>query len=87
VIKFVSDLQRVSGFLQVLRFPPTMKTDCHNLTEILLKVALNTIIPLFIQSNILWLNNIVMDLSSLLSSTCCQNGFHAITFVVVDRSF
>jgi hypothetical protein len=25
VIKFVSDLQQVSGFLQVLQFPPTIK--------------------------------------------------------------
>jgi hypothetical protein len=25
VIKFVSDLQQVSGFLRVLRFPPTIK--------------------------------------------------------------
>jgi hypothetical protein len=39
VIKFVSDLRQVGGFLQVL----TNKTDCHDLTEILLKVALNTI--------------------------------------------
>ena len=37
VIKFVSDLQQVGGFLRVLWFPP------HNITEILLKVALNTI--------------------------------------------
>ena len=42
VIKFVSDLRQVSGFLQVLQFPPSIKTDCHDLTEILLKVALNT---------------------------------------------
>jgi hypothetical protein len=41
VIQFVSDLRQVSGFLRVLRFPPP--TDCHNITEILLKVALNTI--------------------------------------------
>ena len=41
VIKFVSDLRQVSGFLRVLRFPPP--TDCHDKTEILLKVALNTI--------------------------------------------
>jgi len=33
VIKFVSDLRQVGGFLQVLRFPPRRK----------LKVALNTI--------------------------------------------
>ena len=47
--KFVSDLRQVSGFLRVLRFSPgtpvssTNKTDCHDITEILLKVALNTI--------------------------------------------
>ena len=35
VIKFVSDLLQVGGFLRVLRFPPPIK-----LTEILLKVAL-----------------------------------------------
>ena len=41
VIKFVSALQQVSGFLQ---FPPPIKlTHSHDITEILLKVALNTI--------------------------------------------
>ena len=39
VIKFVSDLRQVSGFLW---FPPQIK-HCNNITEILLKVALNTI--------------------------------------------
>ena len=43
VIKFVSDLRQVGGFLRVLRFPPSNKTDHHDITEILLKVALNTI--------------------------------------------
>jgi hypothetical protein len=43
VIKFASDLWQVSGFLRVLRFPPPIKLDCHNLTEILLKVTVNTI--------------------------------------------
>jgi hypothetical protein len=43
VIKFVSDLRQVSGFLRVLWVSTTNKTDCHNITEILLKVALNTI--------------------------------------------
>ena len=42
VIKFVSDLPQVGGFLWVLRFPPN-KTDRHDITEILLKVVLNTI--------------------------------------------
>ena len=43
VIKFVSDLRQVDGFLWVLRFPPP-KTDGHDITEILLKMALSTII-------------------------------------------
>jgi hypothetical protein len=34
VIKFVSDLRQVSGFLPV---SSTNKTDCHDITEILLK--------------------------------------------------
>jgi hypothetical protein len=39
---------QVSGFLRILRFPPPSKTDRHDITEILLKVALNiiTITPL-----------------------------------------
>jgi len=50
-IKFVSDLRQIGGFLRVLRFPPpikltaTTKTDHHDITEILLKVALNAIKP------------------------------------------
>ena len=45
IMKFVSYLRQVSGFLRV---SSTNKTDCHNITEILLKVALNiiTLIPL-----------------------------------------
>ena len=39
VIKFVSDLQQIYGFLQVAS---TNKTDCHYIIEILLIVALNT---------------------------------------------
>jgi hypothetical protein len=42
VIKFVSDFRQVSGFLWVLRFPPPIKLS-HDITEILLKVALNNI--------------------------------------------
>jgi hypothetical protein len=45
-MKFVSDLRQVGGFLWVLRFPPpTQKNDRHDVNEILLKVALNTITP------------------------------------------
>ena len=43
VIKFVNDLRHVSGFLWVLRFPPPIKLTSHDIAEILLKVALNTI--------------------------------------------
>jgi len=39
--KFVSDLRQVCGFLG---FPPPI-TIIHDITEILLKVALNTINP------------------------------------------
>ena len=40
VIKFVSDMRKEGGFLQVLWFPPPI-TDRHDITEILLKVALS----------------------------------------------
>jgi len=42
VIKFVNDLRQVGGFLRVLQVSSTNKTDCHDITEILLKVALST---------------------------------------------
>ena len=43
VIKFVSKIWQVGGFLQVLWFPPSNKTDRYDITEILLKWVLNTI--------------------------------------------
>jgi hypothetical protein len=43
VIMFVSDLPQVGGFLRVLWFPSPIKHDRHHTSEILLKVALNTI--------------------------------------------
>ena len=49
VIKFVSDLHQVSSFLRVLRVSSTSKTNRHDITEILLKVALSTLNqPLFL---------------------------------------
>ena len=42
VIKYVSDLRQVGDFLRVLWFS-TNKTDRHDITEILLKVAFNII--------------------------------------------
>ena len=43
VMQCVSDLQHVSCFYPDTPVSPTNKTDHHALTEILLKVALNTI--------------------------------------------
>jgi hypothetical protein len=40
MIKVVSDLQQVGGFLPVIRFPPPIKLTT---TKALLNVALNTI--------------------------------------------
>jgi hypothetical protein len=42
VIKLFSDLQQVGGFLLALGVSSTNKTDRHDITEILLKAALNT---------------------------------------------
>jgi len=43
VIKFVSDLQQVSVFFPCTPVSSINKTDSHDITEILLKVALKTI--------------------------------------------
>jgi hypothetical protein len=43
VIKFVSELRQVGGFLRFHPVSSTNETDRHDITEILLKVALNTI--------------------------------------------
>jgi hypothetical protein len=45
-IKFVSDLWQVCGFVGGILVSSTNKTDCQDITEILLKVVLNTITPL-----------------------------------------
>ena len=43
VLKFVIDFRQVCGFPRVFRFPSPIKTDRHDITEILLMVALNII--------------------------------------------
>ena len=43
VIKVVCNLRQVGVFFPGSPFSSTNKSDCHNITEILLKVALNTI--------------------------------------------
>ena len=39
VIKFFNDLWQIVGFLQILWFPTPITLDCHDIAEILLKVA------------------------------------------------
>jgi len=50
VIKFDIVLRQVGGFLRVLPVSSTNKTDCHDITEILLNVALKaiTLTPYFL---------------------------------------
>ena len=43
VIHFASDIRQIGGVLQVILFPQLIKTDHHNMAELLLKVALITI--------------------------------------------
>ena len=45
VIKFVSDLRQVGCFYQGTPVSSNSKTDRYDITEIVLKVALNTINP------------------------------------------
>ena len=44
VIKFASDLQQVDGFSPGTPVSSTNKTDCHDITELLLKVALTRLL-------------------------------------------
>ena len=53
VIKFVNDLRKVSDFPSGIPISSTNKTDIHDITEILLKVTLNTINQTFLCSDFL----------------------------------
>ena len=48
VIKFVVEWRQAGVFIWVLQFPPPKKNDRHDITEILLKVALNTNLKVYI---------------------------------------
>ena len=69
-IKVVSDLRQVGGFLRVHPVSSTNKSDHHDITEILLKVALNTISLNHISNNfpiamtIITLHQIIMCVAS-----------------------
>ena len=78
VIKFISYLQQFGGFLLGTTVSSTNKTDLHDITEILLKVVLNTIIkqPTTVtnkydvrESKILLLKH-VCSLGKILQSIC-----------------
>jgi len=51
-VKKIKAKNEVSGFLWVPLVSSMNKTDCHNITEILLKVALNTIILISVMASI-----------------------------------
>jgi hypothetical protein len=48
VIKFVRNLQQVDGFSPGTSVSSINKTDCHNITEILLKVTITTTMATYI---------------------------------------
>ena len=73
MIKFVSDLRQVSGFLRVFRFPPSKKFDSrsHDITKILLKLALNTINqPTFYTENFIILESFIFQEIHVFFYTC-----------------
>ena len=60
VIKFVSDLRQVVVF-------STNKTDRHDITEILLKVALNTINQSIHTCVLIFCSNQISDMATMIS--------------------
>ena len=82
VIKFVSDLRQAGGFPPGTPVSSTNKTDRHNITEILLKVVLNTIsqtnqsIFVFIQLSIFFH---IFDLVALVNNYDDFAGFWCLT--------
>jgi hypothetical protein len=75
LIKFVSDFRNVDGLLRGPPVSSTNQTDRHAITEILLKVVLNTITPkphqtiLYFIKN--WNNNFIL---SSFFPDLCKNG-------------
>jgi len=51
VIKFVNDLWKVDGFIPSTPVSSTSNTDRHDITEILFKVVLNTILPFLLRKH------------------------------------
>jgi hypothetical protein len=57
VIKFVSDLRQVGGFLTGTPISSTSKSDRHDIHEILLKVALSTTNPIYKETGLIKLKD------------------------------
>jgi hypothetical protein len=68
VIKFTSCLPMVSGSLRVLRLHPPLKTGCHDIAEILLKVVLNTKNQIIHQSIIWFLLDDLISTETMISN-------------------
>jgi len=94
VIKFLSNLRQVGGFLRILRFPPTggwfspgppvsstNKTHHHDITEILLKVALSTIK----QANKLFKHSFIISI--YVFSGTCGGHFTSLTGSIVSPNY
>ena len=64
VIKFVSDLRQVGGFPLGIPVSSTNQTDHHDITEIFLKVRMNTITLTLSQAIVLISFFIVVDSGS-----------------------
>jgi len=82
VIKFVSDLRQFGDFFPGTSVSSTNKTDCNDITEILLKVALNTINHnpvlqwVFFQSY--YIKTIKTYISNLLRTTRFRNNLRQV---------
>jgi len=88
VIKFVSDLRQVGGFLRVSSI---YKADRHDITEILLKVALNNIhLTLLLLTNSI-VHTVNLDTSGISilhnrNHNNCNNNKQSKTYVKVILS-
>ena len=74
-LKFVSDLRQIGAFLWVHLFPPPIKLTTRYITEILLKVALNTI------------NQNHRYHPILMKMGCKDSGFHDETFFFIESRY
>jgi hypothetical protein len=69
VIKFVSDLWQVGGFLMVLRFPPAIKTYLHNITASKDKTNID---EMMLMSAAAWEEQVIIDEMMLMSAAAWE---------------